>query len=88
MTVSYYLPFYFSPYHEPVSNRVAQGPGLYITMLPPANQLIAIFSQCADRGTESTLPIPIGVVCYIRTTTRSEAVYIFKDSRHQDGAAT
>ena len=67
---------------------MAQGPGLYITMLPPANQLIAIFRQCADRGTESTLPIPIGIVCHIRTTARSEAVYIFKDSRHQDGVAT
>ena len=44
--------------------------------------------DCADRGFTNTLPIPSGVVCYNRTTTGSEAVYICDDGFHQDGAAT
>ena len=43
-------------------------------------------SQCADRGFANTLPIPSGVVCYNRTTTGSEAVYICDEGFHQDGA--
>ena len=44
--------------------------------------------QCPDRGFANTLPIPSGVVCYNRTTTGSEVVYICDDGFHQDGAAT
>ena len=44
--------------------------------------------QCAERGFANTLPIPSGIVCYNRTTTGSEAVYICDDGFHQDGAAT
>ena len=44
--------------------------------------------QCADRRFANTLLIPSGVVCYSRTTTGSEAVYICDDGFYQDGAAT
>ena len=44
--------------------------------------------QCADGGFANTLPIPSGMVCYNRTTTGSEAVYICDEGFHQDGAAT
>ena len=43
--------------------------------------------QCTDRGFVNTLPIPSGVVCYNRTTTGSEAVYICDNGFHQNGAA-
>ena len=43
---------------------------------------------CADRGFANTLPISNGVVCFSRTATSSEAVYICDDGFHQDGVAT
>ena len=53
-----------------------------LTDLTPDNAV----RHCVDRGFVNTLPTPSGVVCYNRTTTGSEAVYICEDGFHQDGA--
>ena len=53
-----------------------------MTDLTPNNAV----RQSVDREFVNTLPIPSGVVCYNRTTTESEVVYICEDGFHQDGA--
>ena len=58
--------------------------GCFLTDLIPTDAV----RQCVDRELVNTLSIPSGVVCYNRTTTGSEAVYICDDGFHQDGAAT
>ena len=44
--------------------------------------------QCAGRGFVNTLHFPSGLVCYNRTTTGSEVVYMCDDGFQQDGPAT
>ena len=58
--------------------------GCSLTDLTPTDAV----RQCADGGFANTLPIPSGMVCYNRTTTGSEAVYICDEGFHQDGTAT
>jgi len=58
--------------------------GCSLTDLTPTDAV----RQCADRGFANTQPIPSGMVCYNRTTTGSEAVYICDEGFHQDGTAT
>ena len=58
--------------------------GCSLTGLTPTDAV----RQCADGGFANTLPIPSGMVCYNRTTTGSEAVYICDEGFHQDGTAT
>ena len=58
--------------------------GCFLSDLTPTDAA----RKCADRGFVNTVSISSGVVCYNRTTTGSEAVYICDDGFHQDGAAT
>ena len=58
--------------------------GCFLSDLTPTDAA----RKCADRGFVNTVSISSGVVCYNRTTTRSEAVYICDEGFHQDGAAT
>ena len=44
--------------------------------------------QCTDRGFANTMTIASGVVCYNRTTAKSQAVYICDIGFHEEHAVT